>query len=125
MYYSISLESYPYLNCHHPNIKNYSNKKKKGKSFCVSKGSELTLAQVIKAHREGEGWTLEEAAQKLGMSRQALHQYESGAGLPSIEQTIRLANGLGAMPDMWLIYRIEAELRNQGMDYKVILKRRA
>lgn len=89
------------------------------------KGSELTLAQVMKAHRECEGWTLEEAAQTLGMSRQALHQYESGASLPSIEQTIRLAKGLGAMPDMWLIYRIEAELKNQGMDYKVILKRRA
>jgi transcriptional regulator with XRE-family HTH domain len=88
-------------------------------------GSELTLPQVIKAHRECEGWTLEEAAQKLGMSRQALHHYESGASLPSIEQTIRLANGLGALPDMWLIYRIEAELKNQGLDYKVILKHRA
>ena len=72
-----------------------------------------------------KGGRLKKRLKKLGMSRQALHQYESGAGLPSIDQTVRLANGLGAMPDMWLIYRIEAELRNQGMDYKVILKRRA
>ncbi len=84
----------------------------------------LTIGQVIKAHRECEDWTLEEAAQKLGISKQALHQYETGQRLPSSEQTIRLAEALGSSPEAWLIYRIETELEKHGMFYKVRLERR-
>jgi transcriptional regulator with XRE-family HTH domain len=73
-----------------------------------------TLGSEIRTWRECEAWSLEQAAQKLGISRQALHQYETGKKLPSVEQTIRLAEGLGAVPEMWLVYRIETELKSVG-----------
>jgi transcriptional regulator with XRE-family HTH domain len=73
-----------------------------------------TLGSEIRAWRECEDWSLEQAAKRLGISRQALHQYETGKKLPSVEQTIRLAEGLGAMAEMWLIYRIETELKAVG-----------
>lgn len=86
--------------------------------------AERTLGSVMKAWREAEGLTQEAVAKRLGISKQVFSAYENGHKIPSIKRTIELAETLGASVTMWLIYRVETELRNQGLDYSVRLEKR-
>ena len=54
-----------------------------------------SLAQVLRAHRETCHMTQELVAQKLGVSRQAVSKWESGASEPSTTNLVRLAELFG------------------------------
>ena len=84
--------------------------------------NEVTLGKVMKNWREAEDLTQEKVAQLLGVSKQVLSAYENNRKLPSIKKTIEIAEKLGASAKMWLIYRLETELRLQGLDYTVKLE---
>jgi len=86
--------------------------------------AERTLGSVMRNWRDAEGLTQEAVAQRLGMSKQVLSAYENGHKIPSIKKTIAIAEALGASVTMWLIYRVETELRKQGLDYSVHLEKR-
>jgi len=50
----------------------------------------------IRALREGLGDNQQEFAQRVGVSKQAVSQWESGATEPTIENLLRMVNVTGA-----------------------------
>ena len=58
-----------------------------------------TLGEVIKAHRQRCQMTQEFVAESLGVSRQAVSKWESGASDPSTANLIALAKLFGTTPE--------------------------
>lgn len=52
------------------------------------------LAGRIRGHREGRGWTLSEAAMKLGVGRSSLSKIEAGQMSPTVGLLQKIAQGL-------------------------------
>lgn len=52
----------------------------------------------IRAEREAQDLTLEQVAEQLGISAQALQRYETSARKISIEMLVKIADVLGAPP---------------------------
>lgn len=61
----------------------------------------------LKIYRKQSGFTQEEIASKLGVSRQAVAKWERGETLPDIESCIKLADLYGITVDM-LVRNIES-----------------
>lgn len=61
----------------------------------------------LKVYRKQYGFTQEETAGKLGVSRQAVAKWERGETLPDIESCIKLADLYGITVDM-LVRNIES-----------------
>lgn len=62
----------------------------------------MTLAQRIKAQRLSKGYSQEEVAGRLGVSRQAVAKWESGQSAPSTENLFKLAELFGSTVDLLL-----------------------
>lgn len=62
----------------------------------------------LKMFRKQNGYTQEEIAEKLGVSRQAVAKWEKGETLPDIERCIKLADLYGIAVDM-LVRNINEE----------------
>lgn len=62
----------------------------------------MTLAQRIKAQRTAKGYSQEEVAERLGISRQAVAKWESGQSAPSTENLFKLAELFGTTVDLLL-----------------------
>ncbi len=52
------------------------------------------LAQVVRAHREGRGFSLGALAEKAGISKTSLSKIEAGQGNPSLDVLCRIASAL-------------------------------
>ncbi|MFN7311097.1 MAG: helix-turn-helix domain-containing protein [Vampirovibrionales bacterium] len=78
-----------------------------------------TLGIMMRAWREGQGLTLEEVAEKVGLTRQQIWVYENDKRTPSIKRTIELASALDAPVRSWLQYRIETEMKKHGFDIEI------
>ena len=57
-----------------------------------------SLAEVLKSHRERCKMTQELVAEKIGVSRQAVSKWESGAAEPSTSNLIKVARLYGIDP---------------------------
>lgn len=57
-----------------------------------------------------EGMTVTEAAQRLGVSRQAFSALLNGRAGVSAEMALRLAKALGTRPDFWLSMQMQFDL---------------
>jgi proteic killer suppression protein len=77
---------------------------------------EASLGSMMREWRQCEGWTLTETAQKLGISKQFLSEYERGHKLPSIKKVIEIATTFEVDPASWLKFRLQDELRMNGYD---------
>lgn len=55
----------------------------------------INFGKQMKAIREQNGWTLEEMAEKLGTTKQALSKYERGERTPKITVASEFAEKLG------------------------------
>lgn len=75
----------------------------------------LTFARVLKAHRLCEEWTQEEAARRLGISKQMVSAYENGHKIPTPGQAFRIGEALGMVPEMAVIYAVNDALRRDGL----------
>ena len=51
----------------------------------------MTIAEKIAALRKGKGWSQEELAERLGVSRQSVSKWESGASIPDINRILELS----------------------------------
>ena len=51
----------------------------------------LTMGQIIKNLRKGQGFTQEELAERLGVTYQAISKWENDSGMPDISQIVPLA----------------------------------
>lgn len=62
---------------------------------------------MLKAYRKKNGYTQDEIAEKLGVSRQAVAKWERGESVPDIESVVSLAGIFGVTVDV-LIKSTEA-----------------
>ena len=53
------------------------------------------IGQRVRQHRTGRGWTLDELADRSGVSRRMLITIEHGEGNPSIATLLRISDALG------------------------------
>ena len=51
----------------------------------------MILADKIIDERKKNGWTQEDLAQKLGVSRQSVSKWESAGAIPDLKKIIQLA----------------------------------
>ena len=57
---------------------------------------------MLKAYRKKNGYTQDEIAEKLGVSRQAVAKWERGESVPDIESVVSLAGIFGVTVDVLL-----------------------
>lgn len=81
----------------------------------------LTFGQTIRAYRLAEEWSLTSAAEKIGISKQQLSDYENGRKLPSIDKAYQMAKALGMMPQGVVLQVINEQLRKSEIPIQVDL----
>lgn len=59
----------------------------------------MILADKITEERKKNGWSQEELAEKLNVSRQAVSKWESAGSIPDLQKVIQLANVFGVSTD--------------------------
>ena len=79
----------------------------------------LTFGQTVRAYRLAEEWPLTYAAEKIGISKQQLSDYENGRKLPSVEKAYRIAIALGMMPQSLVLQVINEQLRKADIPIQV------
>ncbi len=62
----------------------------------------MILADKITEERKKNGWSQEELATKLGVSRQAVSKWESAGSIPDLQKVIQLATLFGVSTDYLL-----------------------
>jgi transcriptional regulator with XRE-family HTH domain len=71
----------------------------------------MTFGERLKAERTKKGWTQDELAEKLFVSRQSVSKWENGANYPNIEILIKLSDLFGVTVDELL--RSDEQLTRQ------------
>lgn len=74
----------------------------KGKKFMI-------LADKIINLRKKNGWSQEELANKLGVSRQSVSKYESAQAIPDMDKIVKLSDIFGVTTDYLIKDEIETE----------------
>ena len=67
----------------------------------------MILADKIIRLRRKNGWSQEELAEQLGVSRQAVSKWEGGASIPDLDKIVRLSGVFGVSTDYLLKDEIE------------------
>lgn len=62
----------------------------------------MILAEKVASLRKRNGWSQEELADKLGISRQSVSKWESGASIPDIDKIIMMSKLFGVSTDYLL-----------------------
>ena len=76
----------------------------------------MILADKITEERKKNGWSQEELAERLGVSRQAVSKWESAGSVPDLQKVIQLANLFGVSTDYLLKDEMEPENRETRYD---------
>ena len=63
----------------------------------------MTFGEKLQALRKARGWSQEELAQRINVSRQALSKWESGASVPDTENVVALSRLFGVPTDYLLL----------------------
>ena len=61
----------------------------------------MILAEKIMEERKKNGWSQEELAEKLSVSRQAVSKWESAQSIPDLQRVIQLSEILGVSTDQY------------------------
>ena len=83
----------------------------------------MILADKIAEERKKNGWSQEELAEQLGVSRQAVSKWESAGSVPDLQKIIQLADLFGVSTDYLLKEELEPEERYTGTDSNAELER--
>lgn len=70
----------------------------------------MILAEKVASLRKKKGWSQEELAEKLGISRQSVSKWESGASIPDIDKIIMLSKLFQVSTD----YLLKDEMEEEG-----------
>lgn len=70
-----------------------------GVSICRKVIVNMIFAEKLKKERKEKGWSQEELAEKLFVSRQSVSKWENGQNYPSIEIIIKLSDLFGVAID--------------------------
>ena len=63
----------------------------------------MTVGQRIRQGRERAGWTQEDLAEAMGVSRQAVSKWEADRARPTAEKLERLSEALDIPPEAWTV----------------------
>ena len=74
----------------------------------------MTLAEKIAELRKEKGWSQEELAEKVGVTRQAVSKWESAQSAPDLEKLVQLSGLLGVSTDYLLKDERRAALPEQS-----------
>lgn len=80
----------------------------------------MILADKIIEERKKNGWSQEELASKLGVSRQAVSKWESAGSIPDLQRILQMSELFGVTTDYLLKDEIEEELLNEYVETKTI-----
>lgn len=69
----------------------------------------MILAEKVMTLRKKKGWSQEELAEKLNISRQSVSKWESGASIPDIDKIILISGLFGVSTDYLLKDEMETE----------------
>ena len=70
----------------------------------------MNLADKIIEERKKNGWSQEELASKLGVSRQAVSKWESSGSIPDLQRILQMSELFGVTTDYLLKDEIEKRL---------------
>lgn len=73
----------------------------------------MILADKIMQLRKQNGWSQEDLAEKLDISRQSVSKWESGASIPDLDKLLKLSNLLGVSTDYLLRDEMEEVIYNE------------
>ena len=76
----------------------------------------MILADKIMNLRKKCGWSQEELAEQLGISRQSVSKWESGMSIPDLEKIVKMSALFGVSTDYLLKDEIEGELPSEAME---------
>ena len=76
------------------------------------------IGQNIRKIRKAHGFSQEELAEMIGVSRQTMSKYETGESLPDIEKCKQLANAFGVTVDDLISYEKDDENLGMGVPPK-------
>ena len=80
----------------------------------------MILADKIIEERKKNGWSQEELANKLGVSRQAVSKWESSGSIPDLQRILLMSELFGVTTDYLLKDEIEDERLNEYVETKTI-----
>ena len=69
----------------------------------------MTLSDKIIRERKKNGWSQEELAEKVNVSRQAVSKWEAGQSVPDLDKILQISNLFGVTTDYLLKYEVESE----------------
>ncbi len=76
----------------------------------------MILADKIIALRKKNGWSQEQLASELGISRQSVSKWESGMSIPDLDKVIKLSALFGVSTDYLLKDELETETPSETKD---------
>ncbi len=76
----------------------------------------MILADKIMTLRKKKGWSQEELADKLGISRQSVSKWESSASIPELDKIVQMSSLFGVSTDYLLKEEIEETVVTQETD---------
>ena len=77
----------------------------------------MILADKIIEERKKNGWSQEELAQQLGVSRQAVSKWESAGSVPDLQKIIQMADLFGVTTDYLLKDELLPETETPAVYY--------
>ena len=80
----------------------------------------MILADKIIEERKRNGWSQEELASKLGVSRQAVSKWESAGSIPDLKRILQMSELFGVTTDYLLKDEIEEEPLNEYTETNTI-----
>ena len=79
----------------------------------------MILADKIIELRKKNGWSQEQLAQKLNVTRQSISKWEGAQSVPDLQKIILLSEIFGVTTDYLIKDEIEEEFLNEDVDLKV------
>jgi len=78
----------------------------------------MKLSEKIIALRKQQGWSQEELAEHLGVSRQSVSKWESGASTPELDRLVQICSLFGVTADALIRDDLELDGSNAASDGK-------
>ncbi len=80
----------------------------------------MILAEKIMELRKKNGWSQEELAEQVHVSRQSVSKWESGASIPDLSKILLLSEAFGVSTD----YLLRDDIEEKHKKRKLLWKRR-
>jgi DNA-binding XRE family transcriptional regulator len=83
-------------------------------------GGPISFGAALKANRVAEEMSQDEVGKKIDVSRQCIHQLETGARSSSVEQAVKLAKVFGMLEDQFVELALQNQIERAGIKKKVV-----